>query len=541
MVLIVHCGSTTTFCAVEGPISNFVNDDKLTGYTAEIHLLESARTLVENAPAAIKSRVCYEIALGYGQISHTKEAEALKECFGYARETGKSDSALGKVLQSQILDTLLSIDPTATAEVLPVADPFVKARVQSHLFDRRVASGDYSGALSQIEHLAHSPQFPYKAIATLLTNIPRDDQQDRRRIFLIALQSYRLEDPTKSPALEDLATLVVRFWRQLPPKLILQAIDEILAHAEKAISAHGREMLTLGTALGEAQFSSIYQYRLFELTPVLEHLNPGKAKAILKNNHNLETVLQKYPEGLPSLEPTYRATGLNSGEAPQVTITHRMSGNPAQSSTPETSDKATQEAAAIAAGALDDPDRALNKIEELTDVGIQQTGRSPKADALARIAATTMEAQPRISDEALKQLLKTVENYPLLSQSYYFVIAAGIYFRARERAKAELLIQKSMEAASSLYRTDMNSVNPNMAFKLDWPSAAAWRASVLLEDMIDGESAIALLNQINDPEIHGDIQVQLAGMRLGVPVRLNTARQHFKDGKDSVQTFAIPH
>src|SRR4029077_4036184 len=108
------------------------------------------------------------------------------------------------------------------------------------------------------------------AAAKLMLELPPNRDQDRRTVFAAALSSYRLQDPATDPKLEDFATLTVRFWRHLPPQLVLQGIDEILDHAKKDLKSQNAPSLTIGTALGEAQFSTGYLFRLFELLPVIE-------------------------------------------------------------------------------------------------------------------------------------------------------------------------------------------------------------------------------------------------------------------------------
>jgi len=58
---------------------------------------------------------------------------------------------------------------------------------------------------------------------------------------------------------------------------------------------------------------NVYQYRLFELLPVLRELDRSKAEQ-LSNNPQVQAQLNKYPNGLQSLDPTVRDTPLRKGE-----------------------------------------------------------------------------------------------------------------------------------------------------------------------------------------------------------------------------------
>ncbi len=344
------------------------------------------------------------------------------------------------------------------------------------------------------------------------------------------------------PGLEDMGTLVVRFWRHLPPKLVMQAIDEIISHAQAAVKDENASMLTIGTGLGEAQFENIYKYRLFQLLPVIQELEPSRAESILNDDPNLAKALKSYPDGIQSLEPTYRDTPLKKGENPKFAMTFRLRRASAVQSSPDLAiDRFNREASEIVSSWQSDPTEALKKANELPDTGMLETGKSPKADALARIAAMAIRKRPDISDAALKLLLKANAAYPPIPQSYYSVIAAGIYYRMEAFDTASQLLESAMQLGAKLYELDTNSDNPNLAFKYDWPSAAVWRACVLLQDKIAPVKANALLKQISDQEIRAEIQVTLANTRMGVPVPVNTIRQQFGKEAGSVQSFPIPH
>ena len=116
----------------------------------------------------------------------------------------------------------------------------------------------------------------------------------------------------------DLSGMVVRFWRHFPPELVLDAIDQILDHSKTddtqiALKASAGPDRTLTIKSTVITFGSVYQYRLFELLPVLRELDPSKAEQ-LSNDPQVQAQLNKYPSGLQSLDPTVRDTPLRKGE-----------------------------------------------------------------------------------------------------------------------------------------------------------------------------------------------------------------------------------
>ncbi|HET9184242.1 MAG TPA: hypothetical protein VFP59_19140 [Candidatus Angelobacter sp.] len=504
-----------------------------------LDMLDAARSMLAGAPAGLRAHACYHAAAASALVEPAKEVKQLKQCFRETTLLDDKDQSLKADLQLRILDAIYSRDPQAVDDLLPSADAQARIDIQSRILQRLVDSKNYDEALALVSRLSYSPDFPYRAAAELMVHLPADRDIDRRTVFLTALESYRQQDPSTAPSIEDMATLVIRFWRHLDPKLTLQAIDEIFKHAQEDLNNKFAPTLTIGTALGEAQFSSAYQYRLFELMPIFQQLDPGRAESILNDNPKLAAVLKTYPQGLASLEPTFRDTPLKPGESPKFTITHRLNGGTSpQANADLLHDQLARESVDISSEASNDPRAAIQKAAQLPDTGVED-GRSPRADALARIAIGQLRQHPDIAGEALEQMLKAAADYPPLAQSFYFLTAANIKFLMNDKPEATRLVVKAFSVASRLYRRDTKNDDANRAFKFDWPSTAVWRACIVLEDKIDPALATGMLTQINDPEIRASVQITLANLRLGGPLPANTVRQQFGDGPGSVQDFGL--
>ena len=123
----------------------------------------------------------------------------------------------------------------------------------------------------------------------------------------------------------------------------------------------------------------------------------------------------------------------------------------------------------------------------------------------------------------------------------YLLVASRLYLRRNDKQTASLLAAQAASQGDKLYAIDNNHDRPNLAFKFDWPSAAVWRACVILQNKIDPNSAPALLNAIKDPEIRANVQVTLANEHLGVALPANTVKQQFDKDPGSVQDFPLIH
>ena len=69
----------------------------------------------------------------------------------------------------------------------------------------------------------------------------------------------------------------------MPGALVLQAIDQLLERAKSADEVqrnNGEQNLRVGISAdkGDAYFDSQYEFRLFQLMPVLEQLDPSRAE-----------------------------------------------------------------------------------------------------------------------------------------------------------------------------------------------------------------------------------------------------------------------
>jgi len=532
-----------------GPVPVYAGKDnkgkheKPVVFEKEIQMLEAASSGAGKAPPALQAHICLQVSIGYAQVDRSKAVSGLKRCFRQTLSiTDKIDADLQLGLQLKILDMLFQEDEESAVELSRSADPRVRTDIESRVVTKLTNAARFDEAVARINGFSYATEFPYPAAASLMLALPADRDPERRLVFTAALNSYRLRDPEAMPGLEDLGTLIVRFWKHLPPLLVLQAIDEVLNQARKSVKDLPEISLTVGTGIGEAQFSTRYQFRLFELLPVIQALDSSRAAAILRDNPALAAVLRDYPQGLRSLEPTYRDTPLQGNESPRFAITLRTG---AQSAGPDPVDllveKAARESQDLVNNWFNDPEASVKKATHLPEIGLENRGRSPRADALSRIAAMSFAQRPEIAAEALHELLRILPDYPLIPQGEYLIIAAGIAFRMGDLKTADDLLEKAFDLGSKLYAIDSNPDLPNKAFKLDWPSAAVWRACVLLQDRIDETLSMSVLKKIKDPEILSSIQIALANTRMGVALPVNLVRQQFGDGPGSTRTLPIPH
>src|SRR5207247_4664627 len=108
---------------------------------------------------------------------------------------------------------------------------------------------------------------------------------------------------------DDFVSMIVRFWQQLPPAMVLGAIRQVLDEAQS-----DKSPITLLSASADASFNNAYEYRLFEVLPILRELDDAEADKLLETSVQDRTQLQQLPNGVQSLDPTIRDTALKNGE-----------------------------------------------------------------------------------------------------------------------------------------------------------------------------------------------------------------------------------
>src|SRR5215472_2787551 len=312
-----------------------------------------------------------------------------------------SDADAAKaVLQSSGLRELLRLDESTVAQLLAQADPKARAEIQGAMVERAVDTKDFDRGLSLLNQIPSDQDCPYAAAIQLILGLPAGHEAEKRAIFVTAIAHNR-ENSSLGVEGDDLSFIVVRFWRQFPPELVLDAIDQILDHRKT-----DNTQISMKASSGPITFGNVYQY-LFELLPVLRELDPSKAEQ-LSNNPQVQAQVNKYPNGLQSLDPTVRDTPLRKGEESGmlgVSMTSRgASGKAVQDW--HSAEIYRRQANEILKQAEDDPRQAIASAATLP---VQAGQAVPRSETLLRIAQVAWKKNPSASKEALEQMADSLK------------------------------------------------------------------------------------------------------------------------------------
>ena len=433
-----------------------------------------------------------------------------------------SDADAAKTgLQSAALRKLLRLDESTVEQLMPQADPEARAEIQGAMVERAVDRRDFDRALSLLNQIPSDQDYPYAAATQLLLRLPADHEAEKRAIFVDAMAHDR-EHSSLGVEGDDLSFMVVRFWRHFPPELVLDAIDQILDHSKTDDT-----QIAMKASSGPINFDNVYQYRLFELLPVLRELDPSKAER-LSNDPQVQAQLNKYPNGLQSLDPTVRDTPLRKGEEPGMrgvfmTKSPGASGKVLQDW--HSAEIYQRQANEILKQAGDDPRQAIATAATLP---VQAGHAVPRSETLLRIAQVGWKKNPSASKEALEQMADSLKKVdPAMYGRVGLRVGVGLRVQycwsdgvelannMKDTDLARSLLQEGMEQAERWKGVDGDDNDPNFALKAWWPSVALFSALLNSAAHISPQTALELIHKFQDPDLVTLFQIRLANDRLG--------------------------
>jgi hypothetical protein len=380
--------------------------------------------------------------------------------------------------------------------------------------------------------------------------MPPDMMAEKQGLFSQALSSFKSHEHYKPGLItiggNTLTDLVVKFGAAMPPKMVLAAIDEILSQSKAA--AEESLNITVGGDGGTASFASRYQYDLFALLPLLRLLDESRAKQLLEENQVLQDNLQRYPQGLSSLDPppppgTAKDSNSNRrGLSTQVRMglgsgSGAGQGQSAAAAQAYMNQETQRRARDIAQEGETDPTQAIAHSTTLpVKIDGPMGGNSPRANALEAIAKANVKKNPTGAQQALSDLRKIVPDLPLRLQAQYLSSAGNMYLQMDEKASAEKVVSEGFKVAEKMLENDINPDNPNQALKAWWPSADAYRRFVEVQAKISHPATLNVLKEIKDPEIRATESIMVARSLLGLPLKRLMVSERRKDSNFMMMT-----
>jgi hypothetical protein len=475
-------------------------------------MLEASEGAARGFEPAMRSYDLLQIGSTLATLDAGRARQLLREAFTASLEIQDTD-VIRPSLQRDILNTLLPLSQTDVEELVSRAEPRVRNSTAAQLVANYAGKKQFDKGVELVNEIAAVDEFPYEPGGRLIAAMPPEMAAEKQALFTQAVASYKNHThPDTTIGGPTLTGMIIRVGLTMPPKLVLQAIDEILSQAK----AKADQPLSLAGAGGRASFANEYQYQLFSLLPTLRALDESRAKQFLDENQDLQAKMQQFPDGMNSLMPPPPAANTkgagNAASAPPVTNIRDYVRREMQSKL----DAISQEAET-------DPVQAIAQCMTLPleiDDGPRKS--SPRSDALLLIARASAKKNSTASAAAMTELRKAITGLPPQQQAQYLSSAASLYLQMDDKDNADKVVSEGFKVAEKLLEQDTNPDSPNEALKAFWPSTDAYRRFVQLEARISDRAAFSVLKEIKDPEIRAAESILLARSLLGLPLKWST-------------------
>jgi hypothetical protein len=195
-------------------------------------MLADAGTQASSATPAVRAKVWMELAKQCANDGDRgRERSLLGDAFQATLEIPPAHNNYYWVLQAETLRMLLKdFGPDAVEGLLPRMDENMRGLSFDMLLGRYVDDGNWDKSIDTVRRSPKSGWFPFVQADRLMGKLPAQRVGDRAVVFSIA---YRICDG-KHVAVSSLATMIEKFWRDLPPEEVGDAIPRILKEAMRA-------------------------------------------------------------------------------------------------------------------------------------------------------------------------------------------------------------------------------------------------------------------------------------------------------------------
>ncbi len=448
-----------------------------------------------------------QMASAYKDLDRAKQVALLKLAFQSA--ANMQESPYRTEQQQAIVKALNEFDPAALISMQYSADPKVREVVLQLLVKDDIDHGRLAAAVTRLSQWDSSLTFPYNYGKQVIARLNLQQTGERQAVFSSAVAAYRNSELKIAPQI-DMTNFILGTYDLLPAPMVVDAVDTVLNTVTKWEQDQQEHIsITTGGNSGNAQFSSLYDYELFELLPVLDKADPAKADALRREHATVAALNSKYPNGKSSLSSSGKDVDVG------MMFSSGDSSSPAPAPDPEFMQQ-RQQADAIVASATKDLDGAIASAQSLpNNVRSNYDVSTLRCRALEKIATAALGRKDYAGAlRATKALVTAAQDVAPLARARYFVEAAAIDAKANDAATAKQYLGRAMKAADELHQLDAFGDTPNEAPKCLWPSTAVWKGTLIVAQRIDAGYAAQESASLPDPEIEAVADVARAGVML---------------------------
>ncbi len=508
------------------------------GQRLGLRMLDSAQSEASATEPDVRAFVLWQASYGRRKLDPDKAAALLKDAFLATLSINKSQEKcmteaelcgskywLQKTILQDVIDYPKQIHEIDS--LLAAAEPGVRQMITHDLFQHYVAEKEAAKASSLLNQIAEQDgYFCYGCAEQLMDVLRRSQWQERNEIFSQAVEAYSRHPDEKFPTPDDFAMMVLHSWRDLDPSSVLGAIDKIFDRAKEADQEQRNTRVGISAMKGDAYFSSVYAFRLYQLMPVLDQLDQSRAAGLLRENREVQIALEQYPQSLQSMNALAESdTQAGKRRTPRIFSIGTVDN--AQAGAEEYQNEINRQKGRILDSATKDPKQALSAAMGLPLSSGSGTDYSPRASALISLAQIVAASDSTVAKAALEDIRTIAVQMPLRSQALILEQVPELYLTLGDPDDARDTLDELVKIAEKLYRYDSDVNDPNQAFKGMWPSVNVWRRCVSLAAKLASTRAEEIIQGIPDPDIRALERITFANSLLGASTRsLSTVEKH---------------
>jgi hypothetical protein len=505
-------------------------------------MLDSVEGSVRGMDGATQALGLMQIAKGYSTTDKKKALSLLDDAMSAIRgaQFQFTDDRMKKRtkdrIQRSIVQAMLPLDEAHVEQLMSEVEPELQQAILGQLLQYYTDRKEDDKAIAAIQQISRTNEMPYGRAAAVMARMGPEQSAELRSLFTEAMNSFDLHDDPGQMKNGGFPDLIMQFHSKLPPELVRQSVDLVLAHAKKGDDKAGEDggqkpSIGIGSSKGSVQFSSLYDFALFQLEPSIRDADPQYADALLKEHRDAQLFLAKYPGGLAGLrgnENDPNGSGMMmsmSGGAPRGSGggggARSGPGGPGGPGGPSALDMQRQQK--IQEDAESHPQDALASVPILSSPEMQ-------AHAYLGIASANSKKNSSVARSALTKAMDVTSKLDPEQQVRTAIEAASIYRRMDDTEAAKNALEKAIDLGDQILKQDTNADDPNQAPRWYWPSTAAWRSSMEVATKLDARWAMSLLKGITDEDIRALNQLAIASELLHIAPRMTETMTIHKDG-----------
>jgi hypothetical protein len=469
-------------------------------------LLDGAEAGSAALDSASRVVACTELAKAYQASNKKKAVELLETALAATRNlqfespNQRFNDRLRGQLEQRVVRDFAALAPERLNELTDEMTSDVRAHALEQLMPYYGKTKQLRRANDLVMQVAQESEMPYGTASALMSLYPKDSNE-ARSLFLASLASYQAHEHSNMRSNDDFPDMIAKFHQQLPPALLKQAVDEVLTQAKKADEKSEGGNIALASGKGAVSFNSVYDFRLFQLLPTLQRVDPRAAESLMKERQDVNTLASKYPNGMDSLRG-------EEGQGSNMMMTVGVGGGGGPRGGPQgPSPMEMQRMAQVSEDAQNHPQDALANAASL--------GPEAGMHAYLAIARATQKSEPGVARTALSKASGLIEKVALEQQLISSQTITDLYLKMGENEKAKDSLDQALEVANRLYKKDTDADDPNLAPKAFWASTNGYRSILSSAGKVDPAWATNLLKDVPDDGIRVFNQIAMANAIAG--------------------------